>query len=210
MKHHAQLAGGLSDPRDVVPRDEGTRVSGERSTTPNLPETHPTPKTWCPVTKEQGLAGSEAPRPICRSPIRPQRRGASRRRNKGQRGTEHHAHPAVSPSAPKGVVPRDEGIRVSGERSTTPTRRSAHPPLETWCPATKEQGLAGSGAPRPTCRRPESPNQWRGHGVESLGGRRPQQAGTPTRPRPAEASSKPTPAPPAGDSPTWCRRSLKL
>ena len=66
MKHHAQLAGGLSDPRDVVPRDEGTRVSGERSTTPNLPEAHPTPKTWCPVTKEQGLAGSGAPRPLSR------------------------------------------------------------------------------------------------------------------------------------------------
>lgn len=32
--------------------------------------------------------------------------------------------------------------------------RSAHPTLETWCPVTKEQGLAGSEAPRPTCRRP--------------------------------------------------------
>lgn len=32
--------------------------------------------------------------------------------------------------------------------------RSAHPTLETWCPATKEQGLAGSGAPRPTGGRP--------------------------------------------------------
>ena len=41
MKHHAQLAGGLSDPRDVVPRDEGTRVSGERSTTSAQPEAPP-------------------------------------------------------------------------------------------------------------------------------------------------------------------------
>lgn len=28
----------------------------------NLPEAHPNPKAWCPATKEQGLAGSEAPR----------------------------------------------------------------------------------------------------------------------------------------------------
>ena len=116
--------------------------------------------------------------------------------------------------------------------------RSAHPTLETWCPATKEQGLAGSGAPRPLSRRlhhsggaphsppaegssssvspppppgwrlskpataspmgrrPKSPNQWRGHGVESLGGRRPQQAGTPIRPRLAGAHRRRT-LPPA-------------
>ena len=85
---------------------------------------HPTLETWCPTTKEQGLAGSKAPRPTCRRPIRPQRRGASRRRNKGLRGAEHHAHPAVSPSDPKDVVPRDEGTRVRGERSTTPTWRA--------------------------------------------------------------------------------------
>ena len=53
---------------------------------------HPTLETWCPTTKEQGLAGSKAPRPTCRRPIRPQRRGAPRRRNKGSRGAEHHAH----------------------------------------------------------------------------------------------------------------------
>ena len=94
-------------------------------------------------------AGRAGSRPTCRRPIRPQRRGAPRRRNKGWRGVKHHAQFAGGPSAPKGVVPRDEGIRVSGERSTTPTRRSAHPPLETWCPATKKQGLAGSEAPRP-------------------------------------------------------------
>ena len=127
-------------------------------------------------------AGRAGSRPTCRRPIRLQRRGAPRRRNKGQRGTEHHAHPAVSPSAPKGVVPRDEGIRVSGEQSTTPTRRSAHPPLETWCPATKEQGLAGSEAPHPTCRRPIRPQRrgasrrrnkgWRGvkHHAQFAGG----------------------------------------
>ena len=158
-EHHAHPAVSPSAPKGVVPRDEGTRVSGERSTTPTRRSAHPPLETWCPATKEQGLAGSEAPHPTCRRPIRPQRRGAQRRRNKDQRGTEHHAHPAVSPSAPKGVVPRDEGTRVSGERSTTPTRRSAHPPLETWCPATKEQGLAGSEASHPTCRRPIRPQR---------------------------------------------------
>ena len=66
MKHHAQLAGGPSDPKDVVPRDEGTRVSGERSTTPTRRSAHPPPKSWCPATKEQGLAGSGAPRPLSR------------------------------------------------------------------------------------------------------------------------------------------------
>ena len=146
-----------SDPRDVVPRDEGTRVSGERSTTPNLPAPHPTLETWCPATKEQGLARSKAPRPTCRRPIRPQRRGAPRRRNKGFRGVKHHAQLAGAPSDPRDVVPRDEGTRVSGERSTTPNLPAPHPTLETWCPATKEQGLAGSGAPRPTCRRPIQP-----------------------------------------------------
>ena len=50
---------------------------------PNLPEAHPTPKAWCPATKEQGSAGNGAPRPPGGQPIRSQRRGASRRRNKG-------------------------------------------------------------------------------------------------------------------------------
>ena len=209
-----------TNPRVVVPRDEGTRVREERSTTPNLPEAHPPPKTWCPATKEQGFAGSEAPRSTCRRP-----------------------------SAPKDVVPRDGGTRVRGERSTTLNLPEAHPPPKTWCPATKEQGFAGSEAPRPLSRRlhhsggaphsppaegssssvspppppgwrlskpataspmgrrPKSPNQWRGHGVESLGGRRPQQAGTPIRPRLAGAHRRRTlpPAiaqPGAGDPPT--------
>ena len=104
-----------TNPRVVVPRDEGTRVREERSTTPNLPEAHPPPKTWCPATKEQGFAGSEAPRSTCRRPIRPQRRGAPRRRNKDSRGAKHHAQLAGGPSAPKDVVSRDEGARVRGE-----------------------------------------------------------------------------------------------
>ena len=76
---------------------------------------HPTLEMWCPATKEQGLAGSEAPRPTCRRPIRPQRRGAPRRRNKGLRGVKHHVQLAGGPSDPRDVVPRDEGTRVSGE-----------------------------------------------------------------------------------------------
>ena len=142
-----------TNPRVVVPRDEGTRVREDRSTTPNLPEAHPPPKTWCPATKEQGFAGSEAPRSTCRRPIRPQSRGATRRRNKGSRGVKHHAQLAGGPSAPKDVVPRDGGTRVRGERSTTLNLPEAHPPPKTWCPATKEQGFAGSEAPRPLSRR---------------------------------------------------------
>ena len=198
-----------------------------------MPAPHPTLETWCPATKEQGLAGSGAPRPTCRRPICPQRRCAPRRRNKGSRGVKHHAQLAGGPSAPKDVVPRDGGTRVRGERSTTPNLPEAHPTPKTWCPATKEQGFAGSEAPRPLSRRlhhsggaphsppaegssssvspppppgwrlskpataspmgrrPKSPNQWRGHGVESLGGRRPQQAGTPIRPRRAVSPSDP-------------------
>ena len=76
---------------------------------PNLPETHPTLETWCPATKEQGLAGSGAPRPPGGQPIR---RGASRRRNKGLRGVKHHVQLAGGPSDPRDVVPRDEGTRV--------------------------------------------------------------------------------------------------
>ena len=119
-----------TNPRVVVPRDEGTRVREERSTTPNLPEAHPPPKTWCPATKEQGFAGSEAPRSTCRRP-----------------------------SAPKDVVPRDEGTRVRGELSTTLNLPEAHPTPKSWCHTTKEQGLAGSEAPRSTCRRPIRPQR---------------------------------------------------
>ena len=38
--------------------------------------------TWCPATKEQGIAGSEAPRSTGRNPILLRRRGARRRKNK--------------------------------------------------------------------------------------------------------------------------------
>ena len=120
---------------------------------------HPPLETWRPATKEQGLAGSGAPRPTCRRPIRPQRRGAPRRRNKGLRGVKHHAHLAGGPSAPRDVAPRNEGTRVSGERSTTSNLPEAHPAPKTWCPTTKEQGFAGSKAPRPTCRRPIRPQR---------------------------------------------------
>ena len=127
-EHHAGLAVGPFDPKDVVPGDEGTRDCGDRSTTPARRAAHPTPKAWCPTTKKQGFAGSKAPRAPGGQPIRPQRRGAPRRRNKGSRGVKHHAHPAVSPSEPRDVVPRDEGTRVSGERSTTSAQPEA-PPL---------------------------------------------------------------------------------
>ena len=110
---------------DVVPGDERTRHCGERSTTFNRPKSDFAPKTWCPATEEQGFAGSEAPRPTRRSPILSRRRGARRRKNKALGGAKHHAQPAESDFAPK-----------------------------TWCPATEEQGIAGSEAPRPTRRNP--------------------------------------------------------
>ena len=81
--------------------------------------------TWYPTTKEQGIAGSEAPRPTGRNPILLQRRGARRRKNKALRGAKHHVQPAESDFAPK-----------------------------TRCPSTKEQGIARSEAPRPTGRSP--------------------------------------------------------
>ena len=135
MKHHAYPAVSPSAPRDVVPCDEGTRVCGTRSTTPTRRSAHPTSKTWCPATKEQGFAGSKAPRPTCRRPTNP-----------------------------RDVVPRDEETRVCGERSTTSAQPEA-PPLRR-SPA------------RTPGRRPKSPNQWRGHGIESPG------AGGPRRPVP--------------------------
>ena len=119
------------------------------STTPARRSARSVPKTWCPVTKEQGFVGREAPRPLGGRLVRPQRRGAPRRRNKGLLGGEHHVHPAVGSSGPQDVVPGDEETRVCGERSTTPARRSARPVPKTWCPATKEQGFAGREAPRP-------------------------------------------------------------
>ena len=52
---------------------------------------------WCPATKEQGIAGSEAPRPTGRNPILLRRRGARRRKNKALGGAKHHAQPAKAP-----------------------------------------------------------------------------------------------------------------
>ena len=133
---------------------------------------HPTLETWCPATKEQGLAGSGAPRPL------------SRRLHHS--GGAPHSPPAegssssVSPPPPPagGYLSRRQPrpwaggrkVRTSGAGMVSnpsaaggpsrpahpsgPAGRSAHPTLETWCPATKEQGFAGSDAPRPTCRRP--------------------------------------------------------
>ena len=108
---------------------------------------------WCPATKEQGLAGSEAPRPVRRRRLGPRRRGARRRRNKGLQGVKHHVGCAAGAFGPEDVVLVDEGTRASGERRTTsaaPTSRSAP---KTWCPATKEQGFAGREAPRRVRRR---------------------------------------------------------
>ena len=82
--------------------------------------------TWCSSTKEQGLAGRGAPRPGCLGPLRLEKRGAWRRRNKGLRGEAHHARPASGPNCPRDVVLIDEGTRACGERRTTSGPARAH------------------------------------------------------------------------------------
>ena len=93
-EHHAGPAVGPFGPKDVVPGNEGTRVCGEGSTTSTRRSARPAPKTWCPATKEQGIAGRGAPRPPGGRLVRSPRRGARRRRNKGLRGAKHHAGPS--------------------------------------------------------------------------------------------------------------------
>ena len=87
--------------------------------------------------------GRPGGRPVCA-----RGRGAHRRRNKGLRGEKHHAGLEKLAFEPGGVVLVDEGTRVCGERSTTPSRWKAGSCLGAWCPSTKEQGFAGSEAPR--------------------------------------------------------------
>ena len=108
MKHHVRPDKCTAGLGDMVPRDEGSRLCGERSTTPNLPEAHPTLETWCPAREDQGLDGGEAPRPTRRIPVRAGRRGAPRRRIKPLTGGRHHVRPAECPAEPGDVVPRDE------------------------------------------------------------------------------------------------------
>ena len=105
-------------------------------------------RAWCPWTKEQGFAGREAPRRAGGTRVRAWGRGARRRRDKGLRGEKHHAEPGELAFEPEGVVLVDEGTRVCGERSTTPSRRNSRSCLGAWCSSTKEQGLAGDEAPR--------------------------------------------------------------
>ena len=151
--HHVPVAEGPSDPKDVVLPDKEARVCGRWGTTSRSPKAHPTRKTWCFRTKKQGFEGSGAPRPGRRRPIRPERRGASGRRNKGLRAVGHHVPAGEGPSDPKDVVLPDEEIRVCGQWGTMSRSPKAHPTRKTWCFRTKEQGFAGGGAPRPRRRR---------------------------------------------------------
>ena len=135
-------------PGGVVPVDEGTRVCGERSTTPSRRKAGSSLGAWCPSTKEQGFAGREVPRRIGGRTVRAWGRGARRRRDKGLRGEKHHAEPEELAFEPGGVVPVNERTRVCGERSTTPSRRNSRSCPRAWCPSTKGQGVAGREAPR--------------------------------------------------------------
>jgi len=153
VRHHVRYVGGALGPKDVVLDDERTRACGRRSTTSGTPAAPWAPKTWCLTTKEQGFAGSGAPRPVRRQRLGPQRRGARRRKNKGLRGAEHHVPQTGGALGPKDVVLDDERTRACGRRSTTSGTPVAPWAPKTWCLTTKEQGFAGSGAPRPADRR---------------------------------------------------------
>ena len=104
------------------------------STTQAVPHTHPRPKAHPVPSRPRPPAGGylsrRQPRPWA---------GGRKVRTSGA-GMVSNPSAAGGPSRP---------AHPSG-----PAGRSAHPTLETWCPATKEQGFAGSEAPRPTCRRP--------------------------------------------------------
>ena len=97
--HHVSAGEGPSYLTDVVPPNEETRVCGQWSTTSRPTKAHPNQETWCLRTKKQGVAGSGAPRPSRRRPIRPGRRGASGRRNKALRGVGHHVPATEDQSA---------------------------------------------------------------------------------------------------------------
>ena len=92
-KHHAEPAELTFEPEGVAPVDEGTRICGERSTTPSRRNSRLGLRAWCPSTKGQGFAGDEAPRRIGGRTVRAWGRGARRRRDKGLRGEKHHAGP---------------------------------------------------------------------------------------------------------------------
>ena len=115
-------------PEDVVLGDEGIRVCRERRTTSGPPPAPWPRKTWCSVTKEQGFAGSGAPRPARRRRHGPRRRGARRRRNKGLRGATHHVRPVTPRAGP-----------------TTPT---PPPPIQSCQPRCRRHGPGRRGARR--------------------------------------------------------------
>ena len=118
-----------------------------------------TSKTWCLTTKEQGLAGGAAPRQVRRRRHGRQRRGARRRKNKGLRGAEHHVPQTAGALSSEDVVLDDERTRACGRRSTTSGTLAAPWAPKTWCSTTKEQGFAGSGAPRSVRRRRLGPQR---------------------------------------------------
>ena len=115
VKHHVVPFVFPFGVEDVVPRDDGIRVCGGWSTTSVPVSAHPTLGAWCLRTKKQGIAGSEAPRPVRRRRLGPERRGASGRRNKGLWGVRHHVRYAAGALDPRDVVLVGERIRVCGE-----------------------------------------------------------------------------------------------
>ena len=95
-----------------------------------------TSKTWCLATKEQGLAGSGAPRPVRRRRLGPQRRGARRRRNKVLRRVKHHV-PRRQGAPPRAGGPPKKDRRTVGppNSSNSPTSPSAFSWSSSWIAA---------------------------------------------------------------------------
>ena len=122
------------------------------STTPARRSAHLAPKTWCPATKEQGIAGSGAPRRPGGRPIRPQRRGARRRRNKGLRGVKHHARP------PKA---RPIGDSPSRRRQPNPAGdpKAGNSPSRRWQPRPVPKATLKPRRAHPRRRPPKPVNQ---------------------------------------------------
>ena len=100
-----RAAGGAFGSKDVVPVDERTRDCGEGGTTSGLPETYPAPKTLYPLTKEQGIAGREAPRPA-RRPV------PEKAPELGARGTEEQGFARNRAPRPRRPAPASQSPRA--------------------------------------------------------------------------------------------------
>ena len=150
------------------------------------------PKTWCSSTKEQGFAGSEAPRPARRQRLWSQRRGACRRKSKGFRGVKHHVRLAGSVFGPKDVVPVDERARFCGNACTKSAPAGLRKGTRTWCKGNEGTRLCGDSCTKsaPAERRKGSRTWCKGNGGTRLCG---------------DSCTKSEPADRRKGTRTWCK-----